>query len=357
MSVLAHVVTSMGKGEREVTRALAYILNRHPDLVQKAFVKLLDPAGIRFQPSRQIEREKGDDDGRIPGQPDMKIFDKDGNLRVLVENKFWADLTPAQPVGYLKMLQSEKKKDVSSGLLFVVPEKRVTQLWNALKTRCDEARLALGQASPEGARVRWVRVGDNTMLITDWQNVLHSLNPADVGDEVRCDLFQFRRLVETLEGSGVFLVLCEEEVKNMDVAQRMVNYIDLLDLIRKRLPDIGMGITCGQASASFDSQSFHCKVMWNDRQGRRVRARLALSFDVWHRSGGITPLWLRIKPPKSRPTEVFETLQNLLEKEGMHVFLGTNNKYIAIDLKLDVERNSVVEGAVEQIRIIVQTFT
>ena len=97
----------------------------------------------------------------------MKIRDADCYVRILVENKFWADLTAAQPVRYLKMLQKEKK-DGSSGLLFVVPEKRVTQIWNALKARCHEERLVLGQESPEGARVRWVSVEANKMLVTDW---------------------------------------------------------------------------------------------------------------------------------------------------------------------------------------------
>ena len=159
--------------------------------------------------------------------------------------------------------------------------------------------------------------------------------------------------METLEGSDVFLALCSEEVKNVDVPRRMVNYINLLNSICQRLPDEGMGITCGQASAGFDSQSFHCKVRWNDRQGRRVRARLAFSFDIWHRSGGTTPFWLRIEPLSSHPTEVFDNL----EKEEMDVFLGTNNKYIPIHLKCDVERSSVVEDAVEQIRRIVHKFT
>ena len=49
-------------GEPGATQALAYILNRHPDLV-RAFVNLLGAADIRFQPRPRVEIEKGDDGG------------------------------------------------------------------------------------------------------------------------------------------------------------------------------------------------------------------------------------------------------------------------------------------------------
>ena len=117
MSVLAHLVTSMG--EPGATQALVYILNQQPGIVQK-FVNLLGVAGVTFDPRHHIESERGDDGGRIPGRPDMKIYDTDGNPRVLVENKFWAGLTDAQPVGYLSMLP----QDMNSGLLFIVPGRR-----------------------------------------------------------------------------------------------------------------------------------------------------------------------------------------------------------------------------------------
>ena len=127
MSVLAHVATSMG--ERGATQALAYILNNN-----LASSELLSACSTRqashSTPRHHIQAEKGNDGN----QPDMTIHDMNdpSRLRVLIENKFWADLTNKQPVGYLK----ELPEDVSSALLFIVPSDRVRQIWNELKRRC-----------------------------------------------------------------------------------------------------------------------------------------------------------------------------------------------------------------------------
>lgn len=135
MSILAHLVG--GEGEPGATRALAYLLNKHAGLLQ-AFVKdLPGAAGIEFDPRPRVESEVGGDGGR----PDMRIYDGNGNLRVLVENKFWAGLTDAQPMGYLGKLPN----DVDSGLLFIVPGERVNMIWNHLQEKCQAKGLDLRQ--------------------------------------------------------------------------------------------------------------------------------------------------------------------------------------------------------------------
>ena len=48
----------------------------------------------------------------------------------------------------------------------------------------------------------------------------------------------------------MFLPLCEEEIGNVDVPQRMINYIDLLNSICYRLPD-AMGIQPGGPTAQY----------------------------------------------------------------------------------------------------------
>lgn len=354
MCILAHLAGDMG--EPGATQALAYLLNRQAGLL-RAFVNLLRPAGIEFQPSPRVESERGDDSEHNLGRPDMKIYDakdkaSDGKPRVLVENKFWADLTGAQPVKYLEQLPPGNE-DTSSGLLFIVPRDRVKQMWDVLKKRCRNAGLCLGEESQEDG-LRWVQAGVSMMLITDWQNVLETLEAAARGQEIQCDIRQFRQLVEKLENLKAFRVLSDDEVVDKEVPQRIINYVELLRSICRGLSE--SGIKYDSRAASFEDRSFHRDLTWKNGRGDKVRARLALSFDVWHRSGGITPLWLRIKPGIHRP-EVFNALENLLKEEEIRVFPGKNNKYVAIDLKRGVERDSVVEGAVEQISRVVRRLT
>ena len=337
MSVLAHLAAS--RGEPGATQALAYILNQQPSIVQ-AFVNLLNAADIEFQPRPRVESEQGDNGGRIPGRPDMKIYNTNGNLGVLVENKFWAGLTEAQPVGYLEMLRENE----NSGLLFIVPRDRVRQMWNELKTRCRNAGLRLGQELPEGARVRWVSVETETMLITDWQNVLDTLEGAADGQEVRGDIFQLRRLVEMLEELETFRALRSDEVTNAETAQRMINYIELIDPICQGLVDANIAYW-GSSAANFNDQSFHRALKWPNA-GAETVGWLAVPFSVWRASGGITPLWLWMAPGYHLPNG-FNELENLFE--GVHVWHKRGDKFIPIRLRLGVERERVVEDAVEQI--------
>ena len=126
MSVLAHVVVGGSlQSEPAATQALAYILNRSPDIA-RAFIGMLREANIEFEPGH-IKAELGHEDSR----PDLTIHDADGRVRVFVENKFWAGLTDAQPVSYLRDLP----KDPPSALVFVVPEQRATTVWNEPKVR------------------------------------------------------------------------------------------------------------------------------------------------------------------------------------------------------------------------------
>ena len=121
----------------------------------------------------------------------------------MVENKFWAGLTDAQPVGYLDTLPDV----VGSALVFIVPRKRVDTIWKELKRRCQED-LVLGNEDALG-RIRWVQVSrppreTKTMLVTDWQNILDKLEGAADGHEIQCDILQLRRLVEKLENLQAF---------------------------------------------------------------------------------------------------------------------------------------------------------
>ena len=327
MSVLAHLVTSMMRGEPETTQALAYILRRQASLV-RAFVGLLGAAGLSFDPGL-VESERSDDG---VGRPDLRIFDSDGRLRLLVENKFWAGLTPAQPVEYLKMLPA----DVPCGLLLVVPTQRVGMILRELRTRCQEQDLGVGQVSGGGGRVKWMPAGTGSLLVTDWRSVVEVLEGAADGHEMRSDVLQFRRLVESLENLEAFPALRPEEVTGVDVPRRMMNYIDLINFVCEGLADDG--IAPGNRTGVFDFASFYRPLR---REGGNV-GWLTLSCNAWLGSGGVSPLWLWLTRDSCSN---FDEIEKLFED----VYVSGDYKYIPIRLKLGVERDRVVKDAVEQV--------
>ena len=94
------------------------------EIAKKFLVWLYEQIGIQFEYGSIHPEMKHDD-----RQPDLTTKDKGGNIRLLVENKFWAGLTVAQPIKYLKVLP----EDLNSALLFIVPKARMTTVWHELK--------------------------------------------------------------------------------------------------------------------------------------------------------------------------------------------------------------------------------
>ena len=102
------------QNENIAVEALGYILHKSSasrealDDVVRTGVRNVNPvAKVRTQAS-----------GQHGTRPDLVGVDEDKVERVLIEAKFWADLTPRQPVAYLDRLPS----DGAAVLLFVAPD-------------------------------------------------------------------------------------------------------------------------------------------------------------------------------------------------------------------------------------------
>jgi hypothetical protein len=162
-SVLAEVIPKVMQREPAATQALHYILEASTDLA-RTFVDLLE--GGRFEIGR-IGSEwlyaKG-------VRPDLAIHDTGEVLRMFVENKFDAELTPGQPVDYLK----ELRQHPASVLAFIAPEDQIESRWKELKEKCDAAGLVFKQESRTADRLQ-IQVAERTMLIISWRRVLDAL--------------------------------------------------------------------------------------------------------------------------------------------------------------------------------------
>lgn len=337
MSVFAEVVLgSTQQKEPAATQALKYILdpNRNSELA-KAFIGMLGDENIQFEPGR-VEAETDSEGSR----PDLKIFDMDGHVRVFVENKFWAPLTEAQPVSYLRSL----RENLASALVFVVPEKRVPTIWQELKERCESAGLGWENVV-ENVPVQRVRVGGRNMLITSWNHVLSKLMDAirpENGD-ARCDIFQLQGLVKRMD-SEEFLPLRDEDVTDQDTARQLVNIIGLIDSIVEKLTQDRIADTDGLQAASSAYYSGRYFRMYE-----RFPLLLVVELELW-RDHGISPLWLGSWFKENR-----ENMESLEEARGAfpnNVESGTY-RYFPIRLKSGAERDRVIDDAAKQIKRIV----
>ena len=97
----------------------------------------------------------GDDGAR----PDLVVFGRGGKERVIVEAKFWAELTENQPGTYLARLPDD---NAASALLFVAPEKRLESLWIELRRRMQYETVT--STSTRG----YSRIESHTATIRVW---------------------------------------------------------------------------------------------------------------------------------------------------------------------------------------------
>ena len=342
MSLLGYLIPRIASNgvEPAATRALAYLLNESPDIAT-AFVDVVGRTGIAAFPPGRIAAEEQHGDH----SPDLTIRDRDGVVRILVENKFWAGLTDAQPVAYLEALPG----DMPSALVFIVPHQRVLSLWGELRDRCGRNTVELGSESST-ASITWASAGNRTLAVTSWKHTLETLEQAAVDgghSALRHDIVQLRGLTDQMN-AGEFLPLREDEVTDVNVARRLINYSGLIEEIVGRLVEDGIASTKGQGRS-------HGYTWMGRYLCLHGKFRLWLGVALWRwRYWGITPLWSEHNTSHSLSGLEGKVGQALQLFDNAHQVDGT--LYIPIRLTTGVERDRVIDDAVRQMRDMADKF-
>ncbi len=252
MSVLAHVIRgSKLQDEPAATQALAFILSRKPEMVL-AISQMLQ---IDFKPGR-VAAEKVEDESK--SRVDLTIHDSEGKVRILIENKFWAGLTEAQPLGYL-----DKLSELRSALLFIVPEKRMRTIWDELRDRCEKGKRGFNNKT-YSQNIYLARVKDKNLFVTSWSYVLEQLSEkADsIGQErIKQDIMQLRGLTKQMD-LDAFLPLRESEVSDQWLARRVMNYAGLIDAIIEELESRKIAVKKGDKRRRFSSKCLFWSILY-----------------------------------------------------------------------------------------------
>ena len=329
MSVFAHVVSRGQSPEPAATQALAYILGKQEALV--AFVQVLAFTGVSFEP-RRAEAEVAAGDGR----PDLSVYDGDGVRRMLVENKFWAGLTDAQPTEYLGELSQDET--VSSALVFIVPTVRIPSVWGELVRRCAESRLRLVEEVAGNATVWGKLAGGRVVAVVSWERILDGLEAVRT---VRSDVRQLRALTDAMDAEA-FLPIRPEELTTVDLARRLVNFADLVEPIVEELKRRGVADTVGlRPSHGYHSAGRYLHIHVRDQ---RVGLWLGVDMDLW-RDAGTTPLWWVMGNSEWNGVEaVWDELDGMFND----IRVRGGSKCLPIRLKTGVERDAVIADAADQ---------
>ena len=255
-----------------------------------------------------------------------------------MENKFWAGLTDAQPVSYLRDLP----EDPPSALIFVVPEQRVSTVWNELGRRCGQAELEWEDTFSYGS-VKSARVGRKTLLIASWRVILERLRDTarSAGhDTIENDILQLQGLTGRID-SEAFLPLREEEGTDQETARRLVNYVELIEdiineLVNAEIADIrglGWGNRAHRIGRFFHIHADDLFVSW-----------LGIDLRVW-RDEGISHCG-EVRRRHRVVGDDFKTIPELFND----VRSRYGRLYVPIRLKPGVERDRVISDAVAQMK-------
>ena len=253
---------------------LEYILNSHPDS-RRGLGELL----ARIVPDMRLsgkpfETEVAD---RESGRVDMLQRGGGGEERFIIEAKFDAPLMSTQPVAYLKQLPPVG----ISTLMFLVPSRRVEEIWPVLLGRLEADRIPYTQLEhPRSVRVDGT---DKHLCIIDWTILLDSMEEPLQDDEFRrSDLRQLRGLVRSAEAKE---------------SRARLPGKDLVDAVTKIGKDSGWLATKTIAGGSYGIAPR------GDDYGRYARIDRLYKLGVWlginsslHQRFDSTPLWVECQP-------------------------------------------------------------
>ncbi len=317
--------------QREVlaTTCLGYILSTSATAGETLRTWLGDrgvsiPAGLAYR-TEVVDAEH-------EGRPDV-VASASGKRHLILEGKFWAALTDAQPVGYLQSLEE------GGCLLVVTPEKRLVTIGGELVRRCRQAQLSM---SDEGALIRGgvSQVADRWWLGTvSWRILLGRLEAslAERGDVGKAaDVEQLAGLAD-LEDQEAFL-----PVVPSDLAQptplRVHQFMELAEAVCRRGVEAGFLHSEGLRPASSLG-----------RYTRYIGAgpiQLGVFVDLrrWARQG--TPLWVEAAVI---PGSAFADLE-ATTPPGVF-YDGTRGRpVVPLDIPLHVEHDEVLDSLEAQLR-------
>ena len=332
-TLLAYLVSSFpGNTENIATEALRHIFD-HSDASVEALNDVIHSGVHGVNPITIVKTQVIQADGT---RPDLVGFDETGKERVLIEVKFWAELTRHQPNGYINRLPD----DGPAVVMFLAPEERIQSLWPQLKERLNREFGAFVETDSERKSLN-VRDSERHLMIASWGGLLDSMaarvtdyDESGVGTEIR----QLRSLAKYADEGAVKPIRRGEEF-GTDSEVRLRQYKRLIDAATER------GI----------------EQEWASRKGLRATPRV-YGYGRYIRLGG-TIVWFGVNVDQFEKTgntplwvdDCYSILQDKPSEIRDKVGIQDSN-WAPVNLKLDVEYPEMLDGVVDSLKSIAKAL-
>ncbi|RLJ21240.1 hypothetical protein DJ031_03670 [bacterium endosymbiont of Escarpia laminata] len=308
-SLLAHIASNfISEYENVANSSIAYLLNEYP-ASQEALKSIL---GVDNVPTYYVTEMSTDSNGR----PDVTGLDGNGCKSVIIEGKFWANLTHNQPNNYLKEITDEGK------ILFLAPDKRL----NSLNIEIDK------------------RTGSSEkVVISSWIEFLSLIekeNNKNHNHQLSSDLLQINELCRKMDTEGMPpLSASDLDPMNGRVAS---NFSDVIDECNPILREWEYSDFKGTKTTSakyghgfyFRGYNFGCSLYFDSRK--------------WFVINNHTPIWLYIGSNDWKKSETISHYLN--DYDSFNSF----DSDFGIILHEGMDKNQIVDHIVNEVKKVLE---
>ncbi len=310
-SLLSHIASNfISEYENVANSSTCYLLNKYAP-AREALKNVLEIDSIPSYYTTELSTKNN-------GRPDVTGKDINGNKKVIVEGKFWANLTNNQPVNYLKELGTDGR------LLFLVPDKRIESLRLDIKNRLNGKK-------------------DSRIVIYSWNGFLDAIkseNNKKYDSKLDSDLTQLKELCGKMDEEGL-APLSESDLDPMN-GRRIYNFSNLIDECNESIREWdkadfkGLNTTSKKEGYGFYFKSFNFGCM------------LVFSSYDWFSKDSHTPFWLRIKDSSWKKSEKIHHFLNQFDPENSY----DDNDWSSygIMLKAGMDRTQIIDHVTKTIK-------
>lgn len=353
-AVLVHIAEKFSwQVENIATECLAFILNKS-HTARDAFLEyfeypkeigfVFDKKGVSVTPQEAEQKE---------ARPDLRIKNASGGT-LLIESKFWAGLTEAQPVKYLEEILGKNK----SMLAFLAPNKRIPTLWPELLRRCKEAGYIFEEIKIKNDYLAAKIDNKSWLTVTSWNSILYYiLRSVEAAHEmdIAADLKQLLGLCDR-QDEEAFLPLAPEEL-SINIPRRILQFNSIVNKVTDKLINEKFGSTEGYRATRAEN--------WFGRyiSISGYACLISCNFDYWAKYAE-TPIWLLIQEIVGKDwvytQSLREALMYLSIETPSRLFKGEIGKKEAAAIPLFMpfgkEEGEVIDSIIRQIKDIMSNL-
>ena len=310
-SLLAHIASNfIVEYENVANSGICYLLNQYQTAREVLKARLeLDKIPSSFVTELATKQN---------GRPDVTGLSQSGEKQIIIEGKFWANLTDNQPKNYLQELSKNGK------LLFLVPEKRLISLKAQIEKRFNGI--------------------NSKIVIYSWLDFLNQIereNHKNHNHKLASDLLQIKGLCQKMDTEGMPpLSISDLDPMNGKRLCHFSNIIDECNAILREWEYADFKKLKTQSSKYghgfyFWGYSFGCYLHFDSKK--------------WFTHDNHTPIWLSIKTKGLKDWEESEKINHHLKEYDAINSFGC---YYGISLVAGYDKNQTIDDIIQKTKAV-----